>query len=69
MTDPNLVACENDDEIKYILRKYEKRQTQKNIDTLRRYCRQFKNDPQYKPHNRESFYKYIKDKRVLQSLE
>lgn len=69
MSDRDQVACEEDHEVMYVLKKYEKRQTKENLGKLRDHCRAFKKDDGYKPHNRENFYKYIEEKKVLAGLE
>ena len=69
MSDRNIVACDEDHELDYILRKYGKRQTKDNREELRSACKAHKKDKSYKPANRESFYKYIADKKVLKKLE
>jgi hypothetical protein len=69
MSDHNLVACEDDSELNTVLRKFDKRQTNANQDTLRDACRAWKKDDHYTPHNRESFYKYLSDKKILPKLE
>jgi len=69
MSDQNLVACEEEHEIKYILEKFDQRQTQNNILTLQGACRAWKDNADYQPHNRDSFYRYIEEKEILAKLE
>jgi len=66
--DANLVSKE-DHEIKYLLRKWKKKQSNKNMKILTEKLAHFKTLPKYKPHNRENFYKYINDFGVLDLLE
>lgn len=59
MQDRQMVACEEEHEIIYVLRKFGKRQTRENIARLQEFCRAHKADPTFAPHNRESFYRYL----------
>jgi hypothetical protein len=61
-SDHELVACEEDHEMEYILRLYGKSETQANILDLRSKCRSFKADKGYAPHNRSNFYRYLETK-------
>jgi hypothetical protein len=58
-SDWELVACEQDHEMIYILGLYGKSATQVNILDLRTKCKSFKADSNYAPHNRVNFYKYL----------
>jgi hypothetical protein len=69
MSDSNLVACGEEHEMNTILKHFKKRQTESNRLILSAACRNWKADDAYKPHNRESFYKYLSDKGVLARLE
>ena len=55
-------------ELKHILKKYGKRQTQDNQDKLSQMLKDFKADPANKPHLRKEFYEYL-DKGKLGKLE
>lgn len=69
MSDKNLVACEEDHEMKTVLKHFKKRETNANVERLRGHCKSHKKDDSYKPHNRDSFYRYINEKNVLAGLE
>lgn len=69
MTDANLVACNEDHEMKTVLGKFKKSQGHENVEAMRDACKKFKADDAYKPHNRESFYKYLEEKGVLGTLK
>jgi len=69
MSDANLIACNESYELKTVLKKYGKSTSEENTEKLKTKCKEFKSDDSYKPHNRESFYKYINDKKVLSELE
>ncbi len=69
MSDQNLVSCEQDHELNTVLAHFKKRQTVANREIVRQACRSWKADIAYKPHNRESFYRYLSDKGVLTQLE
>ena len=61
-SDHDLVACEQDHEMMYILQIYGKAQTQSNLLDIRSKCRAFKQDYSYSPHNRANFYRYLENK-------
>lgn len=67
--DVKLISFSKDHEVAYILRKYYKRITKDNKEILRAEGKKFKSLKSYKPHNRESFYNYIKKYRVLSKLK
>jgi outer membrane protein OmpA-like peptidoglycan-associated protein len=56
-------------ELNYLLKKWGKKQHIKNRQVLRDTLVKFKDDVSYKPHNRESFYKYVEDKNIRDLLE
>lgn len=58
-SDHDLVACEQDHEMIYILGLYGKSATQVNIQDLRTKCRNFKADINFTPKNRKNFYWYL----------
>lgn len=68
-TDRNLVSCEQEHELLYILVKFGKKQTKENIEKLRDACIAFKKDESLSPHNRDGFYEYIKFSGVLSILD
>ena len=67
-SDGNLVSKE-DHEMNYILQKWNKKQSKDNRELLVKALEDFKKDEKYKPHNRESFYKYCEDKKIVKKLE
>lgn len=67
MTDHNLVNCGEDHEMKYILKKYGKRQTQENVDALSKACKKFK--ASHKNDDREDVYKFLESSGLLDKLE
>ena len=69
MSDANLIACNEDHELKYVLKKFNKNDSDENVKKLRAKCKEFKKDDDYKPHNRKNFYKYLDDKKVLVGLD
>ena len=69
MSDRNMVACDEDHELITVLRHFEKRQTTKNIDLMRNLCKSHKAADAFKPHNRESFYRYLGEEARLDALE
>jgi len=68
-SDRELVACNEQHEMEYILRKYFKRSTNDNIEKMTGLCKSFKNNDQYKPHNRDNFYKYLDQEKALDDME
>jgi|GEM_PF-55779 len=67
-SDRDLVSNE-DHELNYLLQKWEKKQTKENREILSNCLKEFKSNEDYKPHNRENFYKYIDDKKIKKLLE
>jgi|GEM_PF-774994 len=70
-SDRDLVSSE-DHELNYLLQKWSKRQSIENREKLAEALKTFKEDENYKPHNRENFYKYVDDnniKDILESIE
>ena len=61
MTDKDQIACEQEHEIEYVLKKLGKSRCKENIDRLKEACRNFKHAEEYQPHNRDQFYKYLDD--------
>ncbi|MES0491488.1 MAG: hypothetical protein ABUK01_15950 [Leptospirales bacterium] len=68
-SDHDLVACNEKHEMEYILNKYSKRTTNENIEKMTTSCKKFKSDDAYKPHNRENFYRYLKESGDLNDME
>jgi putative ribosome biogenesis GTPase RsgA len=56
-------------EMKQVLGFHKKRQTAENVEKLRAMLKQFKSAAGYKPKNRENFYRYLKEKKLLAKLE
>jgi len=56
-------------ELKHVLRKYNKRQTQMNQDKLSQMLRDFKSDPSNKPYLRKEFYAYLENSSRLEKLQ
>ena len=56
-------------ELDYVLKKYGKRGTQGNRDTLSILLDAFRANAKYKPHLREDFYKFAEDTNALGGLE
>ncbi len=69
MADSDLIACNQDHELEYILRDKGKRQTNDNVEKMREACKAYKDDPEYKPHNRDNFLKYLDDRNILDEME
>ena len=67
--DRDLVACEEEHEMEYILHKHGKRVTKENIIALQEHCRYFKGLPDHGPHNRTNFYRYLDLTDALLDLE
>jgi len=67
-SDRDFVSTE-EHELNYILKKYEKRQSKENREKIVNALKDFKNNPEYKPHNRERFYSYLEEKEILSNLE
>ncbi len=68
-TDWKLISCGEEHEMVYMLGKCNKELTKDNINKLFSVCKQFKDDPDFEPHNRENFYKYITEKHVMKVLD
>ena len=58
-------------ELNYLLKKYEKRQTEENREILTDLIKEWKGDAEFAPHNRDSFYDWVDDddEDVLEDLE
>lgn len=69
MSDSNLVACGQEHEMNTVLARFNKRQTASNRSIITRACQNWKADPRYQPHNRESFYRYLQGEGTLTTLE
>lgn len=67
-TDAKLISFSKDHEVAYLLRKHKKRITKANKDVLKAEGKKFKSMKSFKPHNRDSFYKYMKQYKVLSKL-
>lgn len=67
--DANLISFTQNHELNYVLRKYGKRLTVTNRALLREVGVRFKKNTQFKPHNRENFYKYVERYSSMNQLE
>ena len=67
MNDRDQVACSEDHELEYVLRKFGKRGTKKNIDAMREVCKEFKSTSDND--DREHFYQYLEDNNILDDFE
>ena len=67
-SDRDMISKE-EHELNYVLKAWEKRQTQKNRDMLAKSLDEFKADSSLSPHNRENFYKYTTSKKIKGKLE
>lgn len=63
MGDRDKVACGQDHELAYILRKYGKSGAKANVEKFREVCKKFK--VTNKDVCRTNFYKYLKDNKIL----
>lgn len=66
MKDHNLVNVGEDHEMKYILKKYEKRQTQDNVEAIRSAIKKFK--ATHKNDDRADIYRFLESSDVLEAL-
>lgn len=66
--DADLISTE-EHELNYVLKKWDKKQSKANRETLTAALKAFNGDAAYKPHNRENFYKYADDKGIKPKLE
>ena len=66
--DSELIAQE-DHELNYVLKKYEKRQTKGNRALMRQFLKKFRQEPTYTPHKRRDFYRYVEATRCFDQLE
>lgn len=69
MSDANLVACEQEHEMKTVLEHFKKSAGKENLGAMHDACKAFKADDAFKPHNRESFYRYLEAKGILAGLK
>ena len=67
--DRNLISFNEIHEVNYLLRKFNRRITAANRLVLEKEGAKFKSLKSYAPHNRQSFYKYMKDKKLLAKLQ
>ncbi|MBU1202093.1 MAG: hypothetical protein KKA51_06315 [Nanoarchaeota archaeon] len=67
MNDREQVSCDQEHEMKYILRKFGKKQTKENISAMKKTCEQFKKAS--KDDCRTEFYKYLDKNKVLSKLK
>ena len=67
LSDRDMIACNLDYELEYVLRKFAKRATKKNLEQIRTYCKDFKK--KYGTHDRKKFYVYLKSNNRLKKLE
>ncbi|MCK4796144.1 MAG: hypothetical protein KAT05_02115 [Spirochaetes bacterium] len=66
--DNSLISTE-EHELKYLLRKWKKMQSNDNQKVLIKKIKDFKSIKKYEPHERKDFYKYVTDKKVLSLLK
>lgn len=64
----NLISFDQDYEVAYVLRKFGKRITKDNKAIVVSFGKRFKKNKSFKPHNRQSFYEYVKKFKVLSKL-
>lgn len=67
-SDHEMISTEKH-ELNYVLKKFGKRQTEENREILIEIIQEWKDDDDYSPHNRESFYDYFDDDEILEELE
>ena len=67
-SDRDLISTE-EHELNYVLKKWEKKQSIANREVLIDALKKFNADVNYKPHNRENFYKYADDKKIKGKLD
>ena len=58
-----------DHELNYLLKKWGKKRTKKNQQVLRKKIEEFKSISSYSPHNRDSFYVFVKNRRIKALLD
>ncbi len=56
-------------ELNYVLKKYGKKQSEKNREKMIDLLNGFVKFEEYKPHMRKEFYQYIEDKNAFDSME
>ena len=61
--------AKDEHELNYVLKKYEKRQTQENRVKFADMLDAFRKDDSYKPHKRDDFYRYIAATKCFDTLE
>lgn len=66
--DRALVACTEKHEMLRVLETHGRRGTEANVKIVMAACKRFKKDKGYQPHNRDNFYRYLRERRVLVSL-
>lgn len=66
-SDHDQIACDEDHELEYVLKKFGKKGTQANIKALRAVCQKFKSSS--KVDDRAHFYKYLEANKSLKKLE
>jgi|GEM_PF-1034015 len=67
--DQNLIAFNDIHEVKAVLRRFKKRESAINVRVLQAAGKAFKQNVLYKPHNRQSFHRYLYDKQLLRRLD
>jgi len=67
-SDKDLISKE-EHELNYVLKKWDKKQSAENREKLAAALDTFKADENFKPHNRENFYKYADEKNIKNDLE
>ena len=67
LSDRESIACNQDHELEYVLKKFQKRLTIKNVEKIRTYCKEFKT--KHKTSDRKVFYEYLKQNNRLRKLE
>jgi outer membrane protein OmpA-like peptidoglycan-associated protein len=65
--DKNLISNEKH-ELDYLLNKWEKSASKRNREILAGQLKKFKADKDWAPHNRKSFYEYVKEEDILKLL-
>lgn len=66
-SDRDLISSE-EHELNYVLKKWGKKQSVINREVLLKHFKEFKADAEWKPHNRENFYKYADSKNIKNNL-
>ena len=67
--DRALIAFNDKHELQTVLRRFNKRETRINLNVLQAAGKMFKQNALYKPHNRDSFHRYLVEKDILRRLE